>query len=115
MTAPRDDRVFLAHIRDALSRVESYVHGVSEAEFRRQPILQDAVIRQVQIAGEAARHLSPAFLEAHPEVPWSAIIGMRHKLVHDYFRVSLDRVWVAATSEVPPLNAKIQRMLDAHA
>ena len=62
-----------------------------------------ALIHLIQIVGEAARRVSPQFCERHPEIPWKAIIGMRHKVVHDYFGVDEEIVWDTVTKELPPL------------
>jgi uncharacterized protein with HEPN domain len=103
MTAPRDDGVFIAHMRGAIARVRSYLDGVDHATFVSSSLLQDAVIRQIQIVGEAAARLSPAYRQSHPSVEWNRVIGMRHKLVHDYFEVSIERVWITAVKELAVL------------
>jgi len=93
MTAPRDDGVYLAHIRDAADRIASYIVGVSAERFQDTPLIQDGVVRQIQIIGEAARRLSPGFRSQTAGIPWSDIAGMRNKLVHDYMGVDLEAVW----------------------
>jgi uncharacterized protein with HEPN domain len=70
MTAPRDDGVLLSHIGDAVQRISSYLDGVSETQFLNSPLIQDGVIRQIQIIGEAARKLSPSFIERSYAIPW---------------------------------------------
>jgi uncharacterized protein with HEPN domain len=65
----------------------------------------------LQIVGEAARHVSQAFQDAHPEVPWNAIIGMRQKVVHDYMNIDEDVVWTTATQELAPLVAQLERIV----
>ena len=107
MTAPRDDSAYLSHLRDAIDRIASYLKGVTEDTFFETPLLQDGVTRQLEIIGEAAKHLSASFRAAHPQVPWREIIGMRSKLIHDYMHVDLQAVWDTASSELPKLRAQL--------
>jgi len=110
MSEPRDDSVYLDHIRDSIDRVASYIGGVSEAEFLSTPLVQDAVIRQIQIIGEAASKLSRAFRSRSSAIPWNDIVGMRQKLVHDYLGVDLRAVWDTAVRDVPTLKAELEKL-----
>jgi len=110
MSAPRDDTVYLKHIRDAGQRIESYLDGVSEDEFLEAPLIQDAVIRQIQVIGEAAKRLAAAFRGSTSDIPWSDIAGMRDKLVHDYMGVDLDAVWDTAIRDVPALMSQVEQL-----
>ena len=110
MTAPRDDRLFVSHIQDAVARISSSLKDVSEAQFMSTPLIQDAVIRQIQIVGEAAKKLSRSYVEASPSIPWKDIAGMRDKLVHDYMGVDLTAVWDTATRDIPNLQAELERL-----
>jgi uncharacterized protein with HEPN domain len=65
--------------------------------------MQDAIMRRIQIIGEAARKISSEFKETHPEISWSEIIGMRHKLIHEYFRIISEKVWETVTYDIPAL------------
>lgn len=100
---PTADRAYLEHIRDSAVTIAGYLHDIDEEKFRNQQIYQDAVIRQLLIIGEATKRLSPAIRSQHPAIPWQDIAGMRDKLVHDYFGVDTDAVWLAATEDVPEL------------
>lgn len=110
MTAPRDDDVLLSHIGDAVQRISSYLDGVSETQFMNSPLIQDGVIRQIQIIGEAAKKLSPAFIERSRNIPWKDIAGMRDKLVHDYMGVDLSAVWDTATLDIPALESELRAL-----
>ena len=107
MSEPRDDSVYLGHIRDAIARIESYLQGVSEADFLSTPIVQDAVMHQIQIIGEAASRVSSSLKVQSNHIPWRDIIGMRSKLVHDYMGVDLEAVWETARKDLPVLKSSL--------
>ena len=93
----KEDALYFHHILEAIDRIRSYTSAGPEA-FRRDLKTQDAVIRNVQIIGEASKKVSLETRAAHPEIPWKDMAGMRDRIVHDYFGVSLDIVWDCAAS-----------------
>ena len=107
----KDDTVYLRHIRDAIMTVEEYLNGIDEAEFYATQLLQDGVIRQTEIIGEAIRHVSKDLRKSYPEIPWQDIAGMRDKLIHDYFGVDLEKVWLTAQEDLPILKTQISKIL----
>jgi len=106
-----DETVYLRHILDAIAKVELYLQGVDEAAFRQASLIQDGVIRQIEIIGEATRRLSRSFRLQYPETPWEDITGMRDKLIHDYFGVDMDKVWLTAIDDLPSLKVQVERIL----
>jgi uncharacterized protein with HEPN domain len=109
----KDDLFYVRHILDAVSKAESYCSSLSKAGFASNELVQDAVIRQLEIAGEAAKHVSPAFRKKHPEVPWKDMAGMRDKLIHDYFGVDIGAVWLTVREDLPKLRPSLERIVSA--
>ncbi len=108
----KNDEVYLRHILDAISAVEEYLADLDESGFRESRMVQDAVIRQLQIMGEATKRVSPAVRDAHPQVPWQDVAGMRDKLAHHYFGVDLETVWLTATQDLKPLKVSVREILE---
>jgi uncharacterized protein with HEPN domain len=106
----KDDRERLRHILDAIERIEKYA-ARGENAFRQDELIQNWMVRHLQVIGEAARALSQTFREQHSEVPWASIIGMRHVLVHDYFGIDLDIVWRVVSTDLPDLKRNIEDIL----
>ena len=106
----KDDDLYFHHILDAIERIRSYTSAGPDA-FRQDLKTQDAVIRNLQIIGEASKRVSPETRTAHPEIPWKDMTGMRDRIVHDYFGVSLDIVWDVVENHLPPLRESVQALL----
>jgi len=98
---PRTDRLFLGHMLDTLERITELVGRTTKEEFDGDWVLQSALMRELEVLGEAAGRLSAEFVKLHPEIPWREITGIRHKLIHDYFEVDTAVVWRTATKNVP--------------
>ena len=90
-----------------------FVEGLDEEAFLRSKLHQNAVIRAIEIVGEAAGRLSPEFRNAHSEVQWSDMTGMRHRLIHGYDKVRLEVVWEVVREELPPLLQVLRRIVGA--
>ena len=107
----RRDAQRLADIVQAAEIAQAYIDGVTREQFFAGGLLQDAVLRQLTILGEAAFKTSVELQQRHPTIPWSKIVGFRHRLVHDYFGLDLDAVWQIASSELPILKREISGIL----
>ncbi len=105
------DAVYLRHMLDAIAKVEAYLHGIDEVAFAQQSLVQDGVIRQIEIIGEAVKHLTPELHDRYGHIPWRDIAGMRDKLIHHYFSVDIQAVWLTATTDLPTLKAEVQTIL----
>ena len=105
----------IEHIVEAIARATSYIEPLpSMKTFERNPQAQDAVIRNIEIIGEAAtktQKQAPEFVKAHPELPWSDMRGMRNKVIHHYFDVDLPVVWSTVKDDLPKLKQQIDRLL----
>lgn len=89
----------------------SFVAGLDAAAFLASPLHQNAVIRSLEVIGEAAGKVSPEFRAAHPEIPWHDIIAMRHRLIHGYAEVRLDYVWAVAQDDLESLIAALDPLI----
>jgi uncharacterized protein with HEPN domain len=107
------DELRLRHVLDAAEQISSYLSGVERATFLANRMLQDAVIRNLEIIGEACVNLSPAFKDAHADVPWLKASGIRNRLVHGYFDVDVGVVWKTAADSIPPFADQIRAILSA--
>ena len=105
----RDDTTILEDIRAAIDRISSYSHGLEYDDFVTDIKTQDAIIRNIEILGEATKLLSEKAKEKYPNVPWKDIAGTRDKLIHDYFGVNIDVVWSIVRNDIPLLNKEIEK------
>jgi uncharacterized protein with HEPN domain len=108
----KDDSVYLHHILAAIERIEEYSEGVSLQKFLNTGIIQDGVVRQLEIIGEASRNLSAELVQSHPEVPWSEIIGLRNRIAHAYYNIDQGVVWDIVQEDLPSLRRDVTRILE---
>jgi uncharacterized protein with HEPN domain len=106
----KDDRAYLAHIRDAAERIAAFTSGGRE-QFFAEPIVQDAVIRNLEVIGQAVKCLSEDLRSASADVPWKQIAGMRDVLIHHYFGVKLETVWQVVVEHLPALRKRVEELL----
>jgi uncharacterized protein with HEPN domain len=96
----KDVRVYLAHILECVDKIERFT-AEGRARFIRDPMVQDAVIRNLEVMGEAAKRIDGAFRADHPEVPWRELASLRDVLIHQYAGVDIERVWVVVERDLP--------------
>jgi uncharacterized protein with HEPN domain len=94
------DKLYREHIIEAVGKIRTYTEGLTLEAFKADMLRQDGVIRELQVIGEAARMISEKTKQAHPDVPWYQIVGMRNRLIHEYFGVDLDAVWKTVTQDL---------------
>jgi len=93
---------------------ERFLDGFSEDEFYKNVEKQDAVLRRLEIIGEAVKYLPEEIRENHPDVPWRQIAGMRDIIIHEYFGITLEMIWVVATEDILDLKAKVEEIIESN-
>lgn len=107
----KDERIYLGHIRDAISDIRAYA-SVGEEAFLSDRMRQDAIIRKLEIIGEAVKRLSDETRARRSEIPWKQIAGMRDRLTHAYFGVDLGLVWRVVERDLQALETAVAALLD---
>jgi uncharacterized protein with HEPN domain len=105
------DETYLGDILDAIRRVENYTSNIKKKEFIEHLMMQDAVMRQIEIIGEASNSVSDEFQEKHPELPWFQMRGIRNKIIHDYRGINLQVIWDTIKNDLPILKKQVQNIL----
>ncbi len=109
----RDDKERLLDILEAIDRIEKYAIQGRQA-FEQSELIQNWMIRNLIIIGESVYKISVAFKQEHATIPWDQIEGMRHVLVHDYFEINPQMVWIVVEKEIAPLKQHVQEILKEH-
>jgi len=111
----RTDKDFLSDIREAIRRIRVYTTGTTYEGFLADIKAQDAVIRNLEIIGEATKGLSVQLRRKYPDVPWRGMAGVRDRLIHHYFGVNLDIVWDIVVDELPELEPRVEVIIQKEA
>lgn len=106
----KDDLAYLEHILDCIRKIKEFSEGLSFKEFSSSELVQDAVIRNIEIIGEASKKISTDTKQVYFDVPWKEIAGMRDKLIHDYLGVDFEVVWRTIKEDVPMLEKHIRKL-----
>lgn len=106
----QDDKTRLSHIKEAAQKIIKYTDEKTQSDFENDEVLQLAIVRLIEIVGEAAARLSNDLKVNNEEIPWQAIIGMRNRLVHAYFAIDYDVVWQTVQEAIPELLTKIEAL-----
>lgn len=107
----KDPIIYIEHISKCISRIKAYTEGIDEAGFIQNNLIQDAVIRNFEIIGEATKKINDDFRAKYPDIEWKKIAGMRDKLIHDYIGVDLWAVWGVVENIIPILDSQIEEIL----
>jgi uncharacterized protein with HEPN domain len=108
---PRDSRVYLEDILEAIRKVKTYTSGLSKAAFLQDEKTFDAVVRNLEVIGEAVKNIPADFREKYPAVGWKKIAGLRDILVHEYFGIDAEIVWDIIHRKLPALETEVGKML----
>ena len=104
--------IFLANILESIDEIESYTQDATEKDFLQSHIMQDAVMRRLEIIGEAVRNIPMSFRNQHENIPWKKIAGIRDILIHEYFSVDIGLVWEIVQKDIPKLKSDIVALLN---
>lgn len=107
----KDDRVYLTHILESIENIEEFIESGQE-EFYRSKLINHAVIRNLEIIGEATKKISQEFRNKNDNIPWREMAGLRDVLIHDYFGIDLRIVWNVVVIELPKIKIKIKELLN---
>ena len=99
----KDDTIYIEHILKSIKNILDYTKDISNAEFAKTTLFQDAVIRNFEVIGEATKKVSSDFKQIHHEIPWKEMAGMRDKLIHDYIGVDIQVIWETVEKDLPIL------------
>ncbi len=107
----KDKTIYIKHILDCIQKIEKYSSKITKNEFLKKSMIQDAIIRQIEIMGEASKLISEKTKKENLEIPWKDMTGMRDKLIHGYFGVDLDAVWQTVKKDIPTLKKGIKKII----
>ena len=108
----KDDKLYLIHISECIEHIESYVSRMDKKAFMTSTLVQDAVVRNLQVMAESTQRLSDRAKNTHPEIDWYRIAGFRNILVHDYLGIDMETIWNIVEKEIPALKATVRVMMD---
>ena len=108
----KDNFTYLNHILTSINSIEEYSRGKSFEDLVANKMMQDAIIRQIEIIGEATSRISVVFKSEYPELPWVDMKDMRNKLIHNYFGVNIKHVWNVVVQDIQPLKLQIEKILN---
>jgi uncharacterized protein with HEPN domain len=106
----KDDFSYLEHILLSIKKIKEYTKDLSKADFNSNELVQDAVIRNIEIIGEATKKISQELKSKFKEIPWREISAMRDKLVHDYMGIDVEVVWKTVTDDIPLIETLINKI-----
>lgn len=108
---PKEYRVYLEDILECIGNIEEYSKGLSYTGFKKDQMRVDAVIRNLEIIGEAVKKLPEEFRKDYPDVEWSKIAGLRDILIHEYFGVNMEIIWDVVSNKIPELKKSVKKMI----
>lgn len=105
--------ILAVHILQSIDRIEQYIAGMNEQEFLKNFLVQDGVMRNIEIIAEASKKISPEIRSNFPDIPWRQIMAMRNKIIHEYFGVDLEAIWNVTQNDLPNLKEQILKIKES--
>lgn len=106
----KNDIAYTDHIINCIKKIRKFVKGIDKKEFAKNELIQDAIIRNFEVIGEASKKISPDFKKTYYDIPWKEISGMRDKLIHDYLGVDIDVIWKTIEHDLPILQKELKKI-----
>ena len=107
----RSDQLYITDMVESITRIEGYIEGMSYKEFVGNNMAKDAVLRNLEVIGEAAKNLSIPTKDKYPDIPWRRIIGLRNIVIHGYFGVDFDNIWKIIKDNIPEVKLLLEEIL----
>ncbi len=107
----RDQKLYLIDIVESIRYIKKYTSNLNEEGFYQSEQIQDAVLRRLEIIGEATKNISDDFKDRFPQLPWKEMAGIRDVIIHDYFGINLRRIWLTVKQDLPTLETLIEEVL----
>lgn len=107
----KDNKIYLEDIISSIKKIEKYINDISFEEFYDNEMIVDAVVRNLEIIGEAARYLEDDFKETNSHIPWRNMIGLRNIMIHEYFGIDLNIIWKIVTDDIPKTKPEILKLI----
>lgn len=109
--ANRNEIVFIEDILECIQKIQNYIKNITETEFQNDSEKQGAIIRRIEIMGEATKKISSQTRKKYPNIPWKEMAGMRDVVIHEYFGISINLIWKVATKEIQEIKPEIEKIL----
>jgi uncharacterized protein with HEPN domain len=106
----KNDLAYTDHIIYCIKKIRKFVKGIDKKEFAKNELIQDAIIRNFEVIGEASKKISPDFKKVYYDIPWKEISGMRDKLIHDYLGVDIEVIWKTIEQDLPILQKNLKKI-----
>ncbi|MBU1622921.1 MAG: DUF86 domain-containing protein [Candidatus Woesearchaeota archaeon] len=108
----KDTKIFIEHILENINDIEEFSLGLNKEELNSNKLKQKAIIRSLEIIGEAVKNIPNSFRNKYPKIEWNKITGMRDKLIHHYFGLDFDTVWNVIENELPKLKKQVEKIIE---
>ena len=109
----KEDLIYVSHLLTALADIKEFTTGMTKRDFLKSKMAEHAVVRNIEVIGEASKHLTARFRDKHKDIPWKDMIKMRNKVTHFYFGINYNIVWKVVKRDVPALEKKLKTIIEA--